>query len=136
MASRWASSWSVRKAKWTTRSGLVIAAKGRACTSPRTAPRRGCGSKLIRRVPLSVPGIAHGDELLGYGRMHRYGGIEIGLGGADSHRDAEDLHDLARVWPAEMAAEHTVGVFVDHEFHEHALIAPGQRVLHRPEVHL
>ena len=44
-----------------------------------------------------------------------------------------ELDHLAGVRPDDMAADHAVGRAVDHELHERAGVAPGQRRLHRPE---
>ena len=46
---------------------------------------------------------------------------------------AAHLHDLGGVGPRMWHAEHLVGRHVDHELHQHVLIAAGERVSQRPE---
>ncbi len=78
-------------------------------------------------------GGAEGDELLRRGRMHRHGGVEVGLRGAHLDRNGEKLRHLAGARPEHMRAEHDVGVGIDDELHQHAVGAAGQRALQRAE---
>ena len=59
--------------------------------------------------------------------------IELLLGGAALHRDRDALDDLRGVGSDHVAAEHPVGRPVDDQLHHRALLAAGERVLHRPE---
>ena len=80
--------------------------------------------------------LAHGDELFRRRRVHRHGGVEIGLGRAGLHGDADELDHLARAFADDVAADHAVGRGVDHELHQHAARIARQRRLERPEVRL
>ena len=70
---------------------------------------------------------AHGDQFLGGGRVHRHGGVEVGLGRAHLDRDADHLDHLAGVRPDDMAADHAVGRAIDDELHQHARFAADER---------
>ena len=54
-------------------------------------------------------------------------GVELGLGGAELHRDGDALDHLARVEADHVRADHPLARAVDHQLHEDALLLLRQR---------
>ena len=67
------------------------------------------------------------------GRVQRHGRVEVRLGGAEPQGDGRHLDDLGCVLAEHVAADDLADSAVDDELHEHALVAPRQRRLHRAE---
>jgi hypothetical protein len=65
--------------------------------------------------------------------VNAHGGVELGLGGARLHGDGQALDQLGRVVAHHVHADHPVGRGLDDQLHEGALLAAGERVLHRRE---
>ena len=68
--------------------------------------------------------------------MDADGGVELRLGDAALHGDAEALDDLAGLGADHVRAEHAVARAIDDELHEGLLVAAGQGVPQRLEARL
>src|SRR6476620_8965962 len=134
----------VSRAASPTRSATTTLAPSRAKVSamarpmPAPAPVTSAILSSSRRIRpchggWRFPFVPERDELLGRAWMERHGHVELHLGRAHLERDRRHLHDLGGVRPEDVEAEHLVGRHVDHELHQHFLIAAGERVSERPE---
>ena len=75
----------------------------------------------------------HGDEFFGRGGMQRNRRVEISLGSLHSYRDGDRLNDLGSGVADNMTADHAIRHAVDHELHQNAGVAAGQRSFQWPE---
>mmetsp|Transcript_19271 Transcript_19271/g.45928 ORF Transcript_19271/g.45928 Transcript_19271/m.45928 type:complete len:413 (-) Transcript_19271:296-1534(-) len=66
--------------------------------------------------------------------MDAHARVEVLLGRAHLHADADGLEDLCGVHADHVHADDFVGGHVDDDLHEHLLVLPGEGVLHRLEL--
>src|SRR3546814_962770 len=90
-------------------------------------------SSRSSRSPLRLQRLAHGDELLGGGRMDADGGVELRLGGPAFQRDRDALKNLARIRPNHVAADDAVARIVDDQLHQGLLGVSAEGVAERGE---
>ena len=66
--------------------------------------------------------------------MDGNGAVEILLGQARLDGDRERLDDFGGVGADHVGADHGLARAIHHQFHQRPLVAPRQRVAHRPEI--
>src|SRR3546814_7880867 len=76
----------------------------------------------------------HQHQCPGHRGMKCYGIVELVLGEPRLHRDRAGLQDFRRVGADHVDAEHHVGLRLDDQLVERALLAVGAPILPRPEV--
>jgi len=102
---------------------LLVASVAVAVSTVPTATPAGVGIVKRNRFVVSVPAFSwlwsQHDEFLGHRRMHRHGGVEIGLGRSHLHGNADHLDQLAGIRAGNMTTNDSASNAVDQQLHEH-----------------